>query len=176
MNADGSFVVSWTNDNVESGSADIYARQFNGDGSAKGSELLVNSRARDDQNELDGAGLAEVLRRDFLCLGEDGGILAVVAQRAEEMSAQFAGVRRVAGGGRPELGILGPNGPANPCRESGFLLRSRGNSGICRAYATQGCVDHFGFGVGFDGGHEVQIVADRLPCRRAPAPIRRRSG
>ncbi len=49
MNADGSFVVSWTNDNVESGSADIYARQFNGDGSAKGSELLVNSRARDDQ-------------------------------------------------------------------------------------------------------------------------------
>ena len=39
-------------------------------------------------------------------------------------------------------------------------MRSGGNSGICRAYATQGCVDHFGFGVGFDGGHEVQIVAD----------------
>ena len=29
MNANGSFVITWTNDNPVSGSADIYARQFN---------------------------------------------------------------------------------------------------------------------------------------------------
>ncbi len=49
MNANGSFVITWTNDNPASGSADIYARQFNPDGSPKGSEFLVNSHALDAQ-------------------------------------------------------------------------------------------------------------------------------
>ncbi len=49
MNANGSFVITWTNDNSATGSADVYARQFNPDGSPKDSEFLVNTHARDEQ-------------------------------------------------------------------------------------------------------------------------------
>ena len=49
MNANGSFVVTWTNDNGATGSADLYARQFNPDGSPKSSEFLVDSHALGDQ-------------------------------------------------------------------------------------------------------------------------------
>ena len=49
MNADGSFVVTWTDLNGVGGSADIYARLYNADGSAKGGEFLVNTTTTGDQ-------------------------------------------------------------------------------------------------------------------------------
>ena len=52
MNANGSFVITWTNDNGSDSLVDVYAKQFtvNPDGSVKsGAEFLVTSHTRDDQ-------------------------------------------------------------------------------------------------------------------------------
>ena len=52
MNANGTFVITWTNDNGSDSLVDVYAKQFtvNPDGSVKsGAEFLVTSHTRDDQ-------------------------------------------------------------------------------------------------------------------------------
>ena len=49
MNANGTFVVTWTNKDATTDSADVYAKLYNADGTPKGDELLVNSYTGDDQ-------------------------------------------------------------------------------------------------------------------------------
>ncbi len=49
MNADGSFVVTWTDLNGVGGSADICAKVYNADGTARGDQILVNTTTAGDQ-------------------------------------------------------------------------------------------------------------------------------
>ena len=49
MNANGTFVVTWTNKDATTDSADVFARLYNADGTPRGDEFLVNSYTGDDQ-------------------------------------------------------------------------------------------------------------------------------
>ena len=49
MNADGSFVITWTDLNGADGSADVYAKLYNADGSVQRDQFLVNTTTADDQ-------------------------------------------------------------------------------------------------------------------------------
>ena len=75
------------------------------------------------QRGIDRGGIGDVAVGDPDGLGQNRGILAVVAEQAEEVSAQLAGVGRIAGRGRTELGVDGRKGAANPGRKSGSFFR-----------------------------------------------------
>ena len=49
MNADGAFVVTWTDLNGADGSADVCAKVYNADGSARTDQILVNTTTAGDQ-------------------------------------------------------------------------------------------------------------------------------
>jgi hypothetical protein len=49
MNADGSFAITWTDSTAEAGSADVYAKLYNADGSVRRDQFLVNTTTGNDQ-------------------------------------------------------------------------------------------------------------------------------
>ncbi len=110
-----------------------------------------------------------------MCLGEDGGVIAVVAEKVEELIAQFASVVGIALGWWAEFHVIRSIGLANPGGEHGLLFRGCGNSGIdsgdagcglCGAACvgvgavTDGLSNNSGVGIGVDSGGEAEIVTD----------------
>ncbi len=101
------------------------------------------------QRGIDGGGIGQIILRDLAGLGEDGGILAVVAEDAEEAGRAIRGCWRESLRGRSaELGVLRRKGGANPGRERGLLFRCLRNTLIGRVDASQGGAYNLGVGIG----------------------------
>ena len=111
------------------------------------------------QRGVDGGGIGEILFGDLLGLRQDGGILAVIAEDAEELGAQLACVGRIALRGGRAWRIPG----AKVRRiQAAIAACSSGVAATCSKMALtppRAALDNLRAGVGFDGGHEVEIVA-----------------
>ena len=113
------------------------------------------------QRGIDGCRIREILLRNSIGLGDDGGVFAVEAQQVEEPRAQLAGVGRVVFRRGAQFGEFGRKSRTNPGRERGLLFGSFRDPLKDRSNALHGVADNFRVGVGLDGGDEVKIVAHR---------------
>ena len=66
--------------------------------------------------------MEQILLRNQAGLDEDVVVFAVVAEEAEEVRAQLAGIVGVCWGGVAKAGVLRLEGGANPGRKCGFLF------------------------------------------------------
>lgn len=94
MNANGTFAITWTNKNSENGSADVYAKLFNADGSAKTGEILVNSLTGTDVTAQAHSSVAMKGSNGFVVTwssqGQDGDGWGVFGKQFDSMGGQVA--------------------------------------------------------------------------------------